>query len=122
MIPPERDDLNKRRQSSKIYSKFSPPLSGYQNYTPPTGWFPREEGIEDMPDVKHLLPEYHIKSLNHSAYEEGPNVCTHASYILNHVDIMNPIGNDDCGNGDITPNTTNTEPNQHLNEEHDVDM
>eukprot|EP00973_Karenia_brevis_P057238 7963780-Karenia_brevis.AAC.1 len=34
---------------------------------------------------------------------------------------MNPVGNDDCGNGDITPNTTNSEPIHNTSWGHDVD-
>eukprot|EP00973_Karenia_brevis_P096076 12430493-Karenia_brevis.AAC.1 len=62
MTPPERDGIDsKSRKSSKRYSELPPPTGGFPNYLPPSGWFPSKEGIEDMPGVKHLFPEYYIK-------------------------------------------------------------
>eukprot|EP00973_Karenia_brevis_P052868 7348790-Karenia_brevis.AAC.1 len=42
--------------------------------------------------------------------------------MLHHADIMNPNGNDECGNGDITPNTTEPEPTPFTYETHEVGM
>eukprot|EP00973_Karenia_brevis_P078988 10962141-Karenia_brevis.AAC.1 len=42
--------------------------------------------------------------------------------MLHHADIMNPTGNDECGNGDTTPNTTESEPTLLTYEAHEVGM
>eukprot|EP00973_Karenia_brevis_P000087 10874-Karenia_brevis.AAC.1 len=42
--------------------------------------------------------------------------------MLHHADIMNPTGNHDCGSGDITPNTTESEPTLFTDEAHEVSM